>query len=336
MPHPKRTATVLAVAILVAVLVATAAWAAGDDAERPGPVDARSTVAAQADATPAGPYTQEQADRGAESYAEHCAECHAPDARGRSPYISLYAYPALTGTYFMDRWAGQNVRTLFEVIRATMPLDAPNSLDADEYADITAHVLRLNGFPAGDRELPAAAEDGGRLSGIVIEPDAASSPADVQDPSPIELRARDDADERDLVRPAPGDDPPADDPPEDEVSPPWYAVEQADRGRIDYVEHCARCHGRALQGTGAAPSLAGGNFIARWEEATLDELFFVIHNLMPLDAPASLDTTTYVDLLAYLLDQNGFEAGEDPLPEDGDGLDRYVVRPDYADVPDVP
>jgi S-disulfanyl-L-cysteine oxidoreductase SoxD len=38
-----------------------------------------------------------------------------------------------------------------------MPQDRPGSLSAEEYADVVAYILRLNGRPAGERELPADA-----------------------------------------------------------------------------------------------------------------------------------------------------------------------------------
>ena len=37
----------------------------------------------------------------------------------------------------------------------TMPADAPQSLSAQETADILAYALSSNKCPAGDRELPA-------------------------------------------------------------------------------------------------------------------------------------------------------------------------------------
>jgi hypothetical protein len=39
-----------------------------------------------------------------------------------------------------------------------MPRDDPGSLTAEEYAAVVAYMLRLNGRPPGERELPADAE----------------------------------------------------------------------------------------------------------------------------------------------------------------------------------
>jgi hypothetical protein len=38
-----------------------------------------------------------------------------------------------------------------------MPLDAPDSLTAEEYVDILAYILQENGFPAGPQDLRADA-----------------------------------------------------------------------------------------------------------------------------------------------------------------------------------
>jgi S-disulfanyl-L-cysteine oxidoreductase SoxD len=44
---------------------------------------------------------------------------------------------------------------LFDRIRTTMPSDAPQSLTAQETADILAYALSLNKCPSGEKELPA-------------------------------------------------------------------------------------------------------------------------------------------------------------------------------------
>jgi S-disulfanyl-L-cysteine oxidoreductase SoxD len=36
-----------------------------------------------------------------------------------------------------------------------MPKNEPGSLAPEEYADVLAYLLQLNGMPAGERDLPA-------------------------------------------------------------------------------------------------------------------------------------------------------------------------------------
>ena len=70
------------------------------------------------------------------------------------------AVPSLLGETFSFRWAGLPVANLFDTIRQTMPDGAPNSLSLTEYADVTAYVLRLNEYPAGQRELSSDSQEG--------------------------------------------------------------------------------------------------------------------------------------------------------------------------------
>jgi mono/diheme cytochrome c family protein len=91
-----------------------------------------------------GVYTAAQAARGEAAYLTHCIKCHEGlEADG----------PELAGRMFIDRWREDRLESLFTFIRTTMPGNAPGSLDDREYADILAHILRVNGLPDGAREL---------------------------------------------------------------------------------------------------------------------------------------------------------------------------------------
>ena len=43
------------------------------------------------------------------------------------------------------------------------------------------------------------------------------------------------------------------------------------------------------------------------------------------DAPGSLEVETYLAILAFILRENGYPAGDTPLSADGDALARYVI-----------
>jgi len=90
-----------------------------------------------------GVYTIEQATRGADAYEKACASCHMSDLRGES-----FA-PALNGVAFALRWENGKLADLHKIVRATMPADSPGSLNAREYADIVAFLLKANGYPVG-------------------------------------------------------------------------------------------------------------------------------------------------------------------------------------------
>lgn len=94
-----------------------------------------------------GIYTDAQSARGAAAFPQFCAACHGASLGG------LGEAPALTGAQFISDFDGLTVGDLFDRIRTTMPLNNPNGLSRDQYADILAFILKSNGFPAGTKEL---------------------------------------------------------------------------------------------------------------------------------------------------------------------------------------
>ncbi|WP_052351990.1 c-type cytochrome [Deinococcus pimensis] len=95
------------------------------------------------------------------------------------------------------------------------------------------------------------------------------------------------------------------------AGPPFTAA-QAKAGQATYKANCQSCHGAKLQG-GAGPALMGSHFDQRWMGKKLDDLYYITHSLMPLNAPGSLSTTQYLDTLAYILQSNKFKPGSKPL-----------------------
>jgi mono/diheme cytochrome c family protein len=97
-----------------------------------------------------------------------------------------------------------------------------------------------------------------------------------------------------------------------------YTGAQAERGKSAYVKHCARCHGEDVA-TSQNP-LSGQPFMDHWEERTLAELFRRIRDTMPRGEPATVADVDKIDALAYVLQQNGFPAGDRELTADADAL----------------
>jgi alcohol dehydrogenase (cytochrome c) len=86
-------------------------------------------------------YRSEQATRGAQVIAEHCATCHAENMRGGP------GAPGMVGAEFMFNWSGKTAGELFEYLRTSMPPGQLGVLSDDQYADIMAAILQGNGFP---------------------------------------------------------------------------------------------------------------------------------------------------------------------------------------------
>ena len=91
-----------------------------------------------------------------------------------------------------------------------------------------------------------------------------------------------------------------------------YSDAQAGRGREAYVKACAPCHMEDLGGHEYAGALAGYPFQMKWEDASVAEVFGRIRT-MPLGEPGSLSTQEYLDILAYVLQANGYPSGQSEL-----------------------
>ena len=91
-----------------------------------------------------------------------------------------------------------------------------------------------------------------------------------------------------------------------------YSQAQAVRGKDAYLRACASCHMEDLGGHEYAGALAGYPFQMKWEDASVAEVFGRIRT-MPIGAAGSLTPPEYLDILAYLLQANGYPAGNDEL-----------------------
>jgi mono/diheme cytochrome c family protein len=95
-----------------------------------------------------------------------------------------------------------------------------------------------------------------------------------------------------------------------------YTASQAQQGAAIYAHQCALCHGDTLDG-GAGPALKGVAFneMATSQHLTVKSLLDVTSRTMPLTAPGSLRQEEYAALTAFILQQSGLPAGDQPLSE---------------------
>jgi mono/diheme cytochrome c family protein len=117
-----RYRTQIGVAALAAVMAT--AWA--------------GLVTAQEKLASTGIFTAAQADRGMTVYDSQCASCHE---------LSRFK-----GKDFASAWSDKPLTDLHVAVKS-MPMDNPGSLQPQEYADILAYFLSINGYPAGQAEL---------------------------------------------------------------------------------------------------------------------------------------------------------------------------------------
>lgn len=85
-----------------------------------------------------------------------------------------------------------------------------------------------------------------------------------------------------------------------------FTQAQASRGEATFRRVCAACHD-----TG---EFSGGRFRLSWVGRSAGDLFDTIATLMPEGDPGSLTPAQYAALVAYLLQLNGYPAGEAALP----------------------
>jgi len=103
-----------------------------------------------------------------------------------------------------------------------------------------------------------------------------------------------------------------------------FTVEQSARGKVQYLKTCERCHKKDLAGdaTEEVPPLVGEKFLSEWSKWTVGDLFERSSTKMPpksKDRPHLTDAE-YADIVAYILEQNGFPSGESELPPSIDPL----------------
>ncbi len=115
-----------------------------------------------------------------------------------------------------------------------------------------------------------------------------------------------------------------------EPFPSVYSAEQATSGRGVYGQHCAVCHGANLH-DGTAPPLAGPQFNAAWSaDRTLYDLLYLTRTTMPAGAGNSLSTQQYVDVVAFILQQNGYPSGDLVLTDNPDLLGTIRIESGLA------
>ena len=106
-----------------------------------------------------------------------------------------------------------------------------------------------------------------------------------------------------------------------------YTTAQATRGKAIYSASCQMCHAEDMSGgaDGAeqVPALKRENFgVSRRD---LNNLYGFILESMPRNEPGNLSARGAVDVVAYILQQNGFPAGSSELTPEPDVLSEILI-----------
>jgi mono/diheme cytochrome c family protein len=99
-----------------------------------------------------------------------------------------------------------------------------------------------------------------------------------------------------------------------------FTAAQADRGKENFLAgRCGGCHKLDLTGD-RGPALKGDDFVAHWENGSVVTLFDKIRETMPPNAPNETTDDAKIDIVAYLLQQNGYPAGKTELRAEAESL----------------
>jgi mono/diheme cytochrome c family protein len=263
-------------------------------------------------------YSKSQADRGKALYGQYCSSCHLENLKGNcaAEDLSSITYvcgaigsaPPLVGASFMKRF--YSVGDLYSRIKWTMPADRQNSLSTQNYQSVVAYLLQANGVLAGTQDLRA----GNQLKTVRLDRGSARS-APASGAGPLNSVG---------------------------ISRAYYTDAQAERGKGYFYGSCGYCHTAdaatwksatmdRISGLGwhRGPVNSYSLFVGeRWLSSasgipgrpqrwsTVADLYNKIRTTQPAYDVAGLSSQTYLDILAYLLKQNGLPAGSEELRGD--------------------
>ena len=105
-----------------------------------------------------------------------------------------------------------------------------------------------------------------------------------------------------------------------------FTIAQAQAGRAVYEQNCSACHGANFEGSGDAPSLAGGTFMLKWGPKMVSELFGEILQTMPPTNPGSLGEPAALNATAFILQSNGAQPGPQALNGSASMLIRTIAN----------
>ena len=186
----------------------------------------------------------------------------------------------------LKTWQFDSVYDLVMQLETTMPADNAGGLPRREYVDVVAYMLQLSGFPRGDEPLP---NDDEGLKHVEIQ-----FPGDMQ-----------------------SDEPPAGPSTLDGV----FTFSQARAGERVFRVTCSECH--------ELSTFSGEEFLESlktWEFDSVYDLVMQLETTMPADNAGGLPRREYVEVAAYMLQLGGFPRGDEPLPNDDEGLKHVKIQ----------
>ena len=97
-----------------------------------------------------------------------------------------------------------------------------------------------------------------------------------------------------------------------------YTEVQVTRGEETYYASCVSCHPKG--------TYAGLSFKTMWGDRPLSDLYDWILNKMPKNDPGTLTPEQSVEVIAYILKENGMPAGKTKMPADEAALKAIRIQ----------
>src|SRR5579872_1767374 len=104
-----------------------------------------------------------------------------------------------------------------------------------------------------------------------------------------------------------------------------FTSAQAVAGKAAYERNCANCHGARIDDGNSAPPLRGMAFLGKYGGKPAADLFTDVSTKMPKGNPGSLGGAEYAQILAYVLQQNGFATGRKEFASDAAALAAVTI-----------
>lgn len=105
-----------------------------------------------------------------------------------------------------------------------------------------------------------------------------------------------------------------------------FSEQQAESGRAAYRRYCVECHGPDLDdGEFGGPPLRGLQFEEMFGGLPVSALYNYILATMPPDRPGRISDEDRTEIVAYLLQRNGYPDGT-PLPENVAAMENLIVE----------
>jgi alcohol dehydrogenase (cytochrome c) len=112
------------------------------------------------------------------------------------------------------------------------------------------------------------------------------------------------------------------------AAPPAEALftsAQAVAGKAGYERSCAGCHGANVDDGNSAPPLRGAAFLGKYAGKPAADLFTYVSTKMPPGNSGGLGAAEYAQIIAWVLQQNGYTTGRKELAPDAAALASVTI-----------